>query len=116
MRKTTIALAAVAVALFLGLGPAASAQTATSLPGVPAGQGGPDNGVNNTQQGGSAPGGQNNPATNAGPAVAEDEGSSLTPWLVGAALLVVLAAGGALMARKASASRDDTYAGRSSVA
>jgi hypothetical protein len=116
MRKTTIALAAVAVALFLGLGPAASAQTASTLPGIPAGQGGPDNQVN-PLQGGDAPGGQNNPATNAGPAVAEDEGSSLTPWLVGAALLVVLAAGGALMARKASAGRrDDTYAGRSSVA
>ena len=115
MRKTTIALAAVAVTLFLGFGPAASAQTASTLPGIPAGQGGPDNQVN-PSQGGNAPGGQNNPAVNSGPAVAEDEGSSLTPWLVGAALLVVLAAGGALMARKAGARRDDAYPGRSSIA
>ena len=58
------------------------------------------------EEGGSATGGQNNPATNAGPAVAEEEGSSLTPWLVGAALLVVLAAGGVLMARKANSRTD----------
>jgi hypothetical protein len=111
MRRITLVLAVAAVSLFLGLGPAAHAQsTATSLP-LPAGQGGPDNGVNNTQQGGSAPGGQNNPAVNSGPAVAEDEGSSLAPWLVGAALLVVLAAGGLIMARKVG-NREPEYAGR----
>ena len=110
MRRITLVIAVAAVSLFLGLGPAAHAQsTATSLP-LPAGQGGPDNGVNNTQQGGNAPGGQNNPAVNAGPAVAEDEGSSLAPWLVGAALLVVLAAGGLFMARKVG-NREPAYAG-----
>lgn len=115
MRRITLVLAVTAVSLFLGLGPAAHAQTsATSLP-LPAGQGGPDNGVNNTQQGGSAPGGQTNPATNAGPAVAEDEGSSLTPWLVGAALLVVLAAGGLFLARKVG-DREPAYAGRRETA
>ncbi|MGI8808542.1 MAG: hypothetical protein ACR2KK_11990 [Acidimicrobiales bacterium] len=94
--------------LFLGLGPAAHAQTATTLPGVPAGQGGPDNQVNSSQ-GGNAPGGQNNPAVNAGPATSTDEGSSLAPWLVGAALLVVLALGGALIARKVAAGSDSGY-------
>ena len=69
MRRITVVLAVAAVSLFLGLGPAAHAQTSnTSLP-LPAGQGGPDNGVNNTQQGGEAPGGQTNPAVNAGPAI-----------------------------------------------
>src|SRR5215213_1252275 len=82
--------------LLLGIGSAASAQTATTLPGVPAGQGGPDNGVN-AIQGGDAPGGANNPAVNAGPATSTDDGGSVAPWLVGAALLAILAAGGALM-------------------
>ena len=114
MRRITLLLAVATVGLVLGLGPAAHAQTATTLPGVPAGQGGPDNQVN-PSQGGNAPGGQNNPAVNAGPATAEDEGSSLTPWLVGAALLVILAAGGALLARKMASTRDSDYAGRTAV-
>ena len=97
MRRTTLLFAVTAVTVFLGLGPAASAQTASTLPGIPAGQGGPDNQVNSSQ-GGDAPGGQNNPAVNAGPAVAADDDASLAPWLVGAALLVVLAAGGLVMA------------------
>lgn len=105
MRRMTFVLTAAAVVLFLGLGPAASAQTASTIPGVPAGQGGPDNGVNSSE-GGDAPGGANIPGVNAGPAVAEDEGSSLAPWLIGAALLAVLAAGGLLMARN-TGSRDD---------
>ena len=115
MRRMTLLIAVSAVTLFLGLGPAASAQTASTLPGIPAGQGGPDNQVN-PSQGGNAPGGQNNPAVNAGPATAEDDGGSLAPWLVGAALLVVLAAGGLLMARKASAGRADTYESGRTVA
>ena len=115
MRRITLVIAVAAVSLFLGFGPAAHAQTASTLPGVPAGQGGPDNGVNQSE-GGDATGGQNNPAVNAGPAVAEDEGSSLTPWLVGAALLVVLAAGGALMARKVTGRDDADYIGRRSPA
>lgn len=115
MRRITLVIAVAAVSVFLGFGPAAHAQTsATSLP-LPAGQGGPDNGVNNTQQGGSAPGGQTNPAVNAGPAVAEDEGSSLAPWLVGAALLVVLAAGGLIMARKFG-NRESDLAGHRTTA
>jgi hypothetical protein len=113
MRRTTLLIAVAAVTLFLGLGPAASAQTASTLPGVPAGQGGPDNQVN-PAQGGNAPGGQNNPAANAGPATAEDDDASLAPWLVGAALLVVLAAGGLLMARKATPG-DDAYEARRSA-
>jgi hypothetical protein len=114
MRRTTLLIAIAAVTVFLGLGPAASAQTASTLPGVPAGQGGPDNQVN-ASQGGDAPGGQNNPAVNAGPATATDDGASLAPWLVGAALLVVLAAGGLVMARRTTA-REDAYDGRRSVA
>ena len=114
MRRITVLIAVTAVALFLGLGPAALAQTASTLPGVPAGQGGPDNQVN-PSQGGDAPGGQNNPAANAGPATAEDGDASLAPWLVGAALLVVLAAGGLVMARRTTAG-DDAYEARRSVA
>jgi hypothetical protein len=114
MRRITLVIAVAAVSLFLGLGPAAHAQTASSLPGVPAGQGGPDNQVN-PSQGGDAPGGQNNPAVNAGPATAEDDDASLAPWLVGAALLVVLAAGGLVLARKAGGG-GDVYEGRRSVA
>ena len=111
MRRFTLLLAVATVGLVLGLGPAAHAQTASTLPGVPAGQGGPDNQVN-PSQGGDAPGGQNNPAVNAGPATAEDEGSSLAPWLVGAALLAVLAAGGLLLMRRMTDSRNADYAGR----
>lgn len=114
MRRMTLLIAVTAVTVFLGLGPAASAQTASTLPGVPAGQGGPDNQVN-PSQGGNAPGGQNNPAVNAGPATAEEDDASLAPWLVGAALLVVLAAGGLVMARRAGA-RGDAYDARRSVA
>lgn len=114
MRRMTLLIAATAVTVFLGLGPAASAQTASTLPGVPAGQGGPDNQVN-PSQGGNAPGGRNNPAVNAGPATAADDDASLAPWLVGAALLVVLAAGGLVMARRAGAP-DDAYDTRRSVA
>ena len=111
MRRITVIIAIAAVSLFLGLGSAASAQTATSLP-LPAGQGGPDNGVN-PNQAGNAPGGGVNPATNAGPATAEDEGSSLTPWLIGAAVLVLLAGGGAILARRMSDSRSESaYSGR----
>ena len=113
MRRMTLLIAITAVSLFLGLGPAAQAQTASTLPGVPAGQGGPDNQVN-PSQGGDAPGGQNNPAVNSGPATADDDDASLAPWLVGAALLVVLAAGGLVMARRTTV-RDDVYEGRRSV-
>lgn len=113
MRRMTLLLAVTAVTLFLGLGPAASAQTASTIPGVPVGQGGPDNQVN-PSQGGNAPGGRNNPEVNAGPATADDDGS-LAPWLVGAALLVVLAVGGLLVARRAGAGRSDSYAGRTTA-
>ena len=111
MRRITLLLAVTTVGLVLGFGAAGHAQTASSLPGVPAGQGGPDNQVN-TVQGGNAPGGQNNPATNAGPATPTDEGSSLVPWLVGAALLLVLAAGAVMLIRRTAAGRDSQYAGR----
>ena len=114
MRRMTLLIAVTAVTVFVGLGPAASAQTASTLPGVPAGQGGPDNQVN-PSQGGDAPGGQNNPAVNSGPATADDDDASLAPWLVGAALLVVLAAGGLVMARRATGG-DDAYEARRSVA
>ena len=114
MRRMTILIAVTTVSVFLALGPAALAQTASTLPGVPAGQGGPDNQVN-PSQGGDAPGGQNSPGVNAGPATATDDGASLAPWLVGAALLVVLAAGGLVMARRAGG-RDDAVGARSSVA
>ena len=99
MRRISAVLAVAALSLFLGLAPA-TAQTATTLPGIPAGQGGPDNNVNATQQGGDAPGGRDNPAADAGPAVSTDDGASLAPWLIGAAVLVFLAAGGGLVARK----------------
>jgi hypothetical protein len=110
----TVLIALAALTAVLALGPSALAQTASTLPGVPAGQGGPDNQVN-PSQGGDAPGGQNNPAVNAGPATATDDDASLAPWLVGAALLVVLAAGGLVMARRATAGTD-AYEGRRSVA
>jgi hypothetical protein len=110
MRRSTLILAIAAFTLFLGLGPAASAQTASTLPGIPAGQGGPDNQVN-PSQGGNAPGGQNNPATNAGPATSEDDDSSLAPWLIGAAVLALLALGAAVAVRQMGRSRDDAYAG-----
>ena len=115
MRRFTLLIAVASVTLFLGLGPAAHAQTATTLPGIPAGQGGPDNGVN-AVDGGEAPGGANNPATNAGPATSTEDDTSLAPWLVGAALLVVLAAGGALMVRKATDASDVGYGRRSPTA
>lgn len=103
-------IAIAAVSLFLGFGTAASAQTASSLP-LAAGQGGPDNGVN-PNQAGNAPGGGVDPATNAGPATATEEGSSLTPWLIGAALLVLLAGGGALLARKMGDRSESAYSSR----
>jgi hypothetical protein len=115
MRRSTLLFTLASVTLLLGLGPAAHAQTATTLPGVPAGQGGPDNGVN-AVDGGEAPGGRNNPATNAGPATSTEDDASLAPWLVGAALLVVLAAGGAFMVRKVTAGTDAGYGRRSSTA
>src|SRR5215207_9071606 len=115
MRRFTLLLAVASVTLFLGLGPAVHAQTATTLPGIPAGQGGPDNGVN-AVDGGDAPGGANNPATNAGPATSTEDDASLAPWLVGAALLVVLAAGGALILRKAGAAGGGHYDGRRTAA
>ena len=114
MRRITLLLAVATVGLALGLGPAAHAQTASTLPGVPAGQGGPDNQVN-PSQGGNAPGGRDNPAVDAGPATPTDEGSSLAPWLVGAALLVVLAAGGVLLMRKMAETRKTDYAGGRTV-
>ena len=111
MRRITLLLAVVTVGLVLGFGPAAHAQTATTLPGIPAGQGGPDNQVN-PSQGGNAPGGRNNPAVNAGPATDTGDDSSIAPWLVGAALLVILPAGGVLLMRKMADSRSSDYAGR----
>lgn len=113
MRKMTTLIAVTAVTVFIGLGPAASAQTASTLPGIPTGQGGPDNQVNSSQ-GGDAPGGRNNPAVNSGPATAEDDDASLAPWLVGAALLVALAAGGLIMARRTG--RNDAYESRQTLA
>ena len=104
MRRSTLLIALAAVTVFLSAGPAL-AQTASTLPGVPAGQGGPDNNVNQTQQGGDAPGGRDNPVVDAGPATSTDDDSSLTPWLIGAAVLVVIAAGGALILRTLAGSR-----------
>jgi len=111
MRRITVILTIALLSLVLGSGPAAQAQTASTLPGVPAGQGGPDNGVN-ASQGGNAPGGAVNPATNAGPVTPTDDGGSLAPWMVGAGVLVLLAVAGALVARKVAASRSSAPAGR----
>ena len=109
MRRYTLLIAVAALTAFLAAGPAA-AQTATSLPGVPAGQGGPDNNINQTQQGGEAPGGRDNPAGDAGPATSTDDDSSLAPWLIGAAVLVVVAAGAAFLVRRnADASGRPSY-------
>ncbi len=109
MRRYTLVIAVAALAVFLGVGPAA-AQTATTLPGVPAGQGGPDNNINQTQQGGTAPGGRDNPAVDAGPATSTDDDSSIAPWLIGAAVLVVVAAGAAFLVRRnAGGSRRPSY-------
>ncbi|HVL28647.1 MAG TPA: hypothetical protein VM390_10900 [Acidimicrobiales bacterium] len=110
MRRMTAVLAVATLSLLLGLAPAATAQTVTTLPGIPAGQGGPDNNVNPTQQGGDAQGGRDNPAADAGPAVSTDDDASLAPWLIGAAVLVLLAAG-AVVARRAIAGnrREPTY-------
>lgn len=111
MRRFVAITALAAVALLLGLGPAAYAQTNTSLPLAP-GQGGPDNGVNAPFAGNSsgASGGADNPAADAGPAVDDgDEDSSIAPWLIGAAVLVLLAAGAGLVARRAKADRRPSY-------
>ena len=111
MRRITLVIAVATVGLVLGFGPAAHAQTASSIPGLPAGQRGPDNQVN-PSEGGNAPSGRDNPAVDAGPATSDDGDSSLAPWLIGAALLVVLAAGGVLLARRTADSRGSDYAGR----
>ena len=108
MRRISIVLAVAALSLFLGM-PAATAQTATTLPGVPAGQGGPDNNVNATQQGGTAPGGQDNPAADAGAATSTDDDSSIAPWLIGAAVLVLLGAGAALVIKRGAQRREPSY-------
>ena len=108
MRRYALLFAVAAVAVLLGAGPAAG-QTATSIPGVPAGQGGPDNEVNQTQQGGSAPGGRDNPVVDAGPAVSTEDDTSLAPWLIGAAVLVVLVAGAAFVVRRSTSSRRPSY-------
>jgi len=113
MRRIVAVSALAAVVLLLGLGPAAYAQTNTTLP-LATGQGGPDNGVNAPNAGNSsgASGGADNPAVDAGPAVGDGEDdSSLAPWLVGAALLVLLAAGGAIAVRRATANRSPSYSG-----
>ena len=98
MRRSTVLIAIAALTVFLSAGPAL-AQTASTIPGLPTGQGGPDNSVNQTQQGGNAPGGRDNPAADAGPATSTEDDSSLAPWLIGAAVLVVIAAGGILLMR-----------------
>ncbi|HEX2047376.1 MAG TPA: hypothetical protein VHF27_06395 [Acidimicrobiales bacterium] len=110
MRRYTLAIAIAALTAFLAAGPAV-AQTATTLPGVPAGQGGPDNNINQTQQGGTAPGGRDNPAVDAGPATSTEDDSSIAPWLIGAAALVVLAAGAAFAVRRSTnnSSRRPSY-------
>ena len=105
MRRISVVLAVTALSLFLGLGSAAWAQAPTTLPGVPAGQGGPDNNVNQTQQGGDAPGGRDNPVADAGPATATDDDSSMAPWLIGAAVLLLVVAGAAFLIRRATAGR-----------
>ena len=104
MRRISVVLA-VAATLSLGLATVAWAQAPTTLPGVPAGQGGPDNNVNQTQQGGNAPGGRDNPVADAGPATASDDDSSIAPWLIGAAVLLLLIAGAAYLIRRATADR-----------
>lgn len=105
MRRTSVVLAVTALSLFLAFGSAASAQTATSLP-LPAGQGGPDNNVNDVQQGVTAPGGRDNPVVDAGPATPTDDDSSIVPWLIGAAALLLLVAGAVYLGRRAMADRD----------
>ena len=105
MRRLSALLAVAALSLFLGAGPV-HAQSATTLP-LPAGQGGPDNGVN-AVQGGDAPGGRTNPAADAGPAVSDDDGS-IAPWLIGAAVLVLLVAGAAVVVRRAANNREPSY-------
>jgi hypothetical protein len=105
MRRISVVLAVAALSLSLGLGSAAWAQAPTTLPGVPAGQGGPDNNVNQTQQGGNAPGGRDNPVVDAGPATPTEDDSSIAPWLIGAAVLLVLVAGAAYLVRRAAANR-----------
>ena len=108
MRRISLVLVVAALSLFLGIGPA-TAQTATSLPGVPAGQGGPDNNINQTQQGGEAPGGRDNPAADAGAATSSEDDSSIAPWLIGAAVLVLLGAGAALVLRRNADRREPSY-------
>ena len=108
MRRISLLLAVAALSLFLGVGPA-TAQAPTTLPGVATGQGGPDNNINQTQQGGNAPGGRDNPAADAGAATSTDDDSSIAPWLIGAAVLVVLGAGVALVLRRGAARREPSY-------
>ena len=108
MRRSTLLIAIAAFTVLLGAGPAL-AQTATTLPGVPAGQGGPDNNVNQTQQGGDAPGGRDNPVVDAGPAVSTEDDSSILPWVVGGAVLVVIAGGAALVLRATAGARQPSY-------
>lgn len=107
MRRFVAVTALAAVTLLLGLGPAASAQTNTTLP-LPAGQGGPDNNVNSPGSADNA-GGTDNPAVDAGPAVSDGDDSSIAPWLIGAGILVLLAAGAAVVARRATADRRPSY-------
>ena len=109
MRRYTVVLAVAALTVLLGTGPAVLAQTATTVPGIPAGQGGPDNNINQTQQGGAAPGGRDNPVVDAGPATSTDDDGSLAPWLIGAAVLLVIAGGAAFAVRRASSSRQPSY-------
>lgn len=106
MRRISVALTVAALSLFLGFGAGATAQTATSIPGLPAGQGGPDNNVNNAQEGGTAPGGRDNPVADAGPATPTEEDSSIAPWLIGAAVLLVLIAGAAFLVRRTMTAAD----------
>ena len=109
MRRMSAVLAVAALSLVLGLGATAYAQTPTSVTGIPSGQGGHANNTTPTQHGGAPPGGRDNPAVDAGPARATDDDSSIAPWLIGAAVLVVLVAGAAFVVRRAAANREPSY-------